>query len=66
MLEAPSEESAIDILNSKKNTYEKYHHITLGADVIPEIVRLAKRYMPERNLPSSAIDLLDRSMASIK
>ena len=66
LLEAPSEESAIDILNSKKNTYEKYHHITLGADVIPEIVRLAKRYMPERNLPSSAIDLLDRSMASIK
>lgn len=65
-MEAPSEESAIDILNSKKNTYEKYHHITLGADVIPEIVRLAKRYMPERNLPSSAIDLLDRSMASIK
>lgn len=65
-LEAPSEESAIDILNSKKSTYEEYHHITLGADVIPEIVRLAKRYMPERNLPSSAIDLLDRSMASIK
>lgn len=65
-LEAPSEESAIDILNSKKETYEEYHHITLGEDVISEIVRLAKRYMPERNLPSSAIDLLDRAMASIK
>ena len=65
-LEAPTEEEAIGILDSKKTIYEQYHNITLGGDVIPEIVRLAKRYMPERNLPSSAIDLLDRSMASVK
>lgn len=65
-LEAPSEDIAVDILNSKKNIYEQYHNITLEHDVIPEVVRLAKRYMPERYLPSSAIDLLDRSMASAK
>lgn len=65
-LEEPSEDIAIEILNSKKNTYEQYHNVTLDIDVIPEVVRLAKRYMPERNLPSSAIDLLDRSMASVK
>ena len=65
-LEAPTEEEAIGILDSKKTRYEQYHNITLDGDVIPEIVRLAKRYMPERNLPASAIDLLDRSMASVK
>lgn len=65
-LEAPTEEEAIGILDSKKSIYEQYHNITLDGDVIPEIVRLAKRYMPERNLPASAIDLLDRSMASVK
>ena len=65
-LEAPTEETAISILDSKKNIYEQYHHITLENDVIPEVVRLSKRYMPERNLPSSAIDLLDRSMAAVK
>lgn len=65
-LEAPSEENTVEILDSKKSIYEQYHNITLDNDVIPEIVRLAKRYMPERNLPSSAIDLLDRSMASVK
>ena len=65
-LEAPTEEEAIGILDSKKTIYEQYHNITLDGDVIPEIVRLAKRYMPERNLPASAIDLLDRSMASAK
>ena len=65
-LDAPTEEEAIGILDSKKTIYEQYHNITLDGDVIPEIVRLAKRYMPERNLPASAIDLLDRSMASVK
>ena len=65
-LEAPTEEEAIGILDSKKTIYEQYHNMTLDDDVIPEIVRLAKRYMPERNLPASAIDLLDRSMASVK
>ena len=65
-LEAPTEEEAIGILDSKKTIYEQYHNITLDGDVIPEIVRLAKRYMPERNLPASAIDLLDRSKASVK
>lgn len=66
LVEAPSEAVAIEILESKKATYEQYHHLALEEDVIPEVVRLAKRYMPERNLPSSAIDLLDRSMASVK
>lgn len=65
-LEAPSEENTVEILDSKKSIYEQYHNITLDNDVIPEIVRLAKRYMPERNLPASAIDFLDRSMASVK
>lgn len=66
VVEAPSETDAIDILESKKSVYEQYHNICLDKDVIAEVVRLAKRYLPERNLPSSAIDLLDRAMASIK
>ena len=65
-LEPPTEEMAIAILNSKKDTYEIFHSVSLDTDVVPEVVRLAKRYMSERNLPSSAIDLLDRSMASVK
>ena len=66
LLEEPSEDMACNILESKKNIYEQFHHLALEGDVVSEIVRLAKRYMPERNLPSSAIDLLDRAMASVK
>lgn len=65
-VEAPSETEAIDILESKREVYSEYHDMDLDNDVIPEVVHLAKRYLPERNLPSSAIDLLDRSMASVK
>lgn len=65
-VEAPTEQVALEILESKKAIYEQYHNLVLEDDVIPEVVRLAKRYMAERNLPSSAIDLLDRSMASVK
>ena len=65
-IEEPSEEVAIQILNSKLPLYTNFHNITLQDKVVEDIVRYAKRYMPEKCLPSSAIDLLDRAMASIK
>lgn len=65
-VEEPSEKQAIDIILSRRENYEHYHHLTIGEEVPAEIVRLAKRYMPDRHLPSSALDLLDRSMASVK
>lgn len=65
-IDEPDEEKAVEILRSKCTMYEEFHHIPVDSDVPDEIVRLAKRYIPERNLPSSALDLLDRSMASVK
>jgi len=65
-VEEPSESQSVEILRSKQNSYENFHHLKIEEDVASEIVRLAKRYLPERRLPSSAIDLLDRTMASTK
>lgn len=65
-IDEPTEELAIEILKSKCCEYEEFHNIPMEGDVPSEIVRLAKRYMPDKNLPSSALDLLDRSMASVK
>lgn len=65
-VEAPSEDVAVEILQSKCTSYEEFHNLPIEKDVPEEIVRLAKRYMPDRNLPSSAIDLLDRAMSSVK
>ncbi len=65
-VEEPNEAQAIDIILSKREGYEQYHHLCIEDEVPAEIVRLAKRYMPDRRLPASALDLLDRSMASMK
>lgn len=65
-IDEPSEEAAVEILISRKDAYEAFHGIPVDPDVSEEIVRLAKRYFPDRRLPSSALDLLDRSMASVK
>lgn len=46
--------------------YEKHHDIKVQKDALPEAVKLAKRYIKDRRLPDAAIDLVDRTMASIK
>jgi len=65
-VDEPSMEQSVEILRSKCESYEKFHHLAVAPEVPEEIVRLSKRYMPERRLPASAIDLLDRAMASAK
>ena len=65
-IEEPDEALAVEILSSKAPLYSEFHNINLAEGVAEDIVRLAKRYMPEKSLPSSAIDLLDRAMASAK
>lgn len=65
-VEEPSESDSIRILKSKIPTYVEFHKVEVEEGVAEEIVRLSKRYIPESSLPSSAIDLLDRSMASVK
>jgi ATP-dependent Clp protease ATP-binding subunit ClpB len=62
----PNETVAIKMLERLSNRYEEHHHLKIEADVLPECVRLAKRYMKDRRLPDSAFDLLDRTLAAIK
>lgn len=65
-IEEPTEDKAVEILQTKRGDYEEFHHLPIEDDVCTEIVRLAKRYLPDRHLPSSALDLLDRAMSSVK
>ena len=61
MVEEPSDEETIEILNGIKGQYEKYHGIVYDDDVIPVIVRLSRRYISDRSLPDKAIDILDEA-----
>lgn len=59
IVEAPSIEESLDILFGLKSTYENFHKVKYEDDAIETCVYLADKYIPERNLPDSAIDILD-------
>jgi ATP-dependent Clp protease ATP-binding subunit ClpA len=54
------------MLHGLVRAYEQHHQLTVADDVVPECVRLAKRYVKDRRLPDAALDLLDRTMAAIR
>ena len=59
IVEAPSINESLDILKGLKTVYEYFHHVEYDEDAISACVYLADKYIPERNLPDSAIDILD-------
>jgi ATP-dependent Clp protease ATP-binding subunit ClpB len=65
-VEEPDAEKAFRMIKHIIPLYVKHHNIQIADETIKESVFLAKRYLKERKLPDSAIDLIDRTMASIK
>ena len=65
-LEEPSEEEALDIMKGLVYKYEKFHNVEIPEETLKCAVKLAKRYIAERYLPDSAIDVLDSSAAKLK
>lgn len=60
----PSIEDSYLILKGLKGTYEKHHGVKYSNDVIKASVELAKKYIHDKFLPDSAIDLIDEVGAS--
>ena len=59
MVEQPTVDETIQILNNIKSKYEDYHNVTYSKDAIEACVKLSDRYMTDRLLPDKAIDVLD-------
>ena len=55
----PTKEECKNILMYQKEFYEKHHNVIFNEDVIDTILTLSKRYITDRNLPISAIDIMD-------
>ena len=62
----PSVEDAIAILRGLKPRYEAHHKVTIGDDAIVAAVQLSNRYIPDRQLPDKAIDLIDEAAAHLR
>lgn len=65
-VEEPNDEDSIKILEGIKAQYEEFHGVAYDDGVIPAIVKLSRRYIPERFLPDKAIDILDEVGAQKK
>lgn len=65
-LSEPNDENALAMSRFMKNKFEDYHQLKISEDSLKDCVRMAKRYVKDRRLPDSALDLLDRTMAAVK
>lgn len=65
-VEEPDNDTAYRMLTHVIPLYSNHHKIEISDESLRESVYFAKRYLKERRLPDSAIDLIDRTMASIK
>eukprot|EP00571_Detonula_confervacea_P015793 CAMPEP_0172298958 /NCGR_PEP_ID=MMETSP1058-20130122/1369_1 /TAXON_ID=83371 /ORGANISM="Detonula confervacea, Strain CCMP 353" /LENGTH=1002 /DNA_ID=CAMNT_0013008253 /DNA_START=69 /DNA_END=3077 /DNA_ORIENTATION=+ len=66
LVEEPTVEEAIDILNAVMPRYEEFHGVRYTPFAIEAAARLSERYINDRSLPDKAIDLLDEAGSMIK
>ena len=60
----PSVEDAVKILRGLKPYFEDHHSVRYTSDAIKTSVELAARYINDRKLPDSAIDVIDEAGAA--
>ena len=65
LVEQPSIEETINILNKVKTHYEKYHNVYYTEKAIKACVILTQRYISDRCLPDKAIDAMDEAGAHV-
>jgi len=65
MVDAPTIDETIDILNGLKKRYEDHHKVALPEDTLVMAAKLSERYITDRYLPDKAIDVIDEACARI-
>jgi ATP-dependent Clp protease ATP-binding subunit ClpC len=59
LIEPPSIEDTMEILQKIANSYETYHKVYYPKETLEECVKLADRYITDREFPDKAIDIMD-------
>lgn len=66
LVEEPSMEESLSILEGLRPNYEKHHSVTITDGALKAAVDLSSRYMTDRFLPDKALDLIDETAAYTK
>ena len=65
MVEEPTKEQCMAILEGVKSKYEIHHDVSIEKEALAAAVELSKRYVTDRNLPDKAIDILDEACSKV-
>ena len=66
MVEEPSVEDTIKIVETVAPAYENFHHANFENDTIELAVKLAKKYLKREKLPDSAFTIIDNAGALVR
>jgi len=61
IIDPPSVDETIKILKQIKGSYENFHKVSYSDETIEQCVKLADRYITDREFPDKAIDILDEA-----
>ncbi|ESA37765.1 atp-dependent clp protease atp-binding protein [Leptolyngbya sp. Heron Island J] len=61
MVNEPSVEETIEILQGVRANYEQHHRLLISDQALEAAVKLSDRYIADRYLPDKAIDLIDEA-----
>jgi len=61
IINQPSTDDTILILEGIKDKYEKHHNVKISSDAVKACVELSDRYISDRYLPDKAIDVMDEA-----
>ncbi len=65
MVEPPSTDEALEILQNLKKKYEEFHNVNYSDEALSACVKLSERYITDRFLPDKAIDIMDEVGARV-
>ncbi len=66
IVDQPSQEETLAILRWIKDKYEAHHGLKITDKAIEAAVKLSTKFIPDRQLPDKAIDLIDEALSSVK
>jgi ATP-dependent Clp protease ATP-binding subunit ClpB len=66
LIKEPGLDTCVQILRGLKERYELHHGVSISDAALVAAARLADRYISDRCLPDSAIDLIDEAAAELR
>jgi ATP-dependent Clp protease ATP-binding subunit ClpC len=66
MVQEPTVEETIGILEGLRERYEKHHHVKILDESLEVAAKMSDRYISDRFLPDKAIDLIDEACALVR